>query len=105
MLMAQEVERMDKKSEHVRIPVLLRINNPRHQFVYNILENVENRSAYIREAVIYYYRHNGMMEEDDILEDIRKKVVQECNSQLLNELDKRMESKNSIDYKKLKNMF
>ena len=59
MLMAQEVERMDKKSEHVRIPVLLRINNPRHQFVYKILENVENRSAYIREAVIYYYRHNG----------------------------------------------
>ena len=92
---------MDKKSEHVRIPVLLRINNPRHQFVYNILENVENRSAYIREAVIYYYRHNGIStEEDNILEDIRK-----CNSQLLNELDKRMESKNSIDYKKLKNMF
>lgn len=29
-LMAQEVDRMDKKSEHVRIPVLLRINNPRH---------------------------------------------------------------------------
>lgn len=103
--MAQEVERMDKKSEHVRIPVLLRINNPRHQFVYNILENVENKSAYIREAVIYYYRHNGIStEEDDILEDIRK-VVQECNSQLLDELDKRMERKNSIDYKKLKNMF
>ena len=64
-----------------------------------------NRSDYIREAVIYYYRHNGIStEEDDILEDIRK-VVKECNSQLLNELDKRMESKNSIDYKKLKNMF
>ena len=103
--MAQEVERMDKKSEHVRIPVLLRINNPRHQFVYTILENVENRSAYIREAVIYYYGHHGIStEEDDILDGIRK-VVKECNSQLLNELDKRMESKNSIDYKKLKNMF
>ena len=96
---------MDKKSEHVRIPVLLRINNPRHQFVYNILENVENRSAYIREAFIFYYRHHGISsEKDDFVEDIRK-VVQECNSQLLNELDKLMESKNSIDYKKLKNMF
>ena len=92
---------MDKKSEHVRIPVLLRINNPKHQFVYNM----ENRSAYIRESVIYYYRHHGIStEEDDILEDIRK-VVKECNSQLLNELDKRMKSKNSIDFKKLKNMF
>ena len=64
-----------------------------------------NRSAYIREAVIYYYGHHGIStEEDDILDGIRK-VVKECNSQLLNELDKRMESKNSIDYKKLKNMF
>ena len=66
---------------------------------------MENRSAYIREAVIYYYGHHGIStEEDDILDGIRK-VVKECNSQLLNELDKRMESKNSIDYKKLKNMF
>lgn len=96
---------MDKKSEHVRIPVLLRINNPKHQFVYNILENVENKSAYIREAVIYYYRHNGIStEEDDILEDIRK-VVKECNQQLLTELDKRIGSKDLIAYDKLKNIF
>ncbi len=104
-LMAQEVERMDKKSEHVRIPVLLRINNPKHQFVYNILESTDNKSAYIREAVIYYHRHKGISpEEDDVMDHIRL-VVQECNQQLLTELDKRIGSKDLIAYDKLKNIF
>ena len=57
---------MGKKSECIRVPILLRMDNPRHQLVYNILENVDNKSAYIREAVIYYYRHNGIsMKSDD----------------------------------------
>ena len=61
---------MGKKSECIRVPILLRMDNPRHQLVYNILENVDNKSAYIREAVIYYYRHNGIsMKSDDILGD------------------------------------
>ena len=60
---------MGKKSECIRVPILLRMDNPRHQLVYNILENVDNKSAYIREAVIYYYRHNGIsMKSDDILD-------------------------------------
>lgn len=41
---------MGKKSECVRVPILLRMDNPRHQLVYNILENVDNKSAYIRET-------------------------------------------------------
>ena len=73
---------MGKKSECVRVPILLRMDNPRHQLVYNILENVDNKSAYIREAVIYYYRHNGIsMKSDDILDDIRN-VIQECKEEL-----------------------
>ena len=78
---------MGKKSECIRVPILLRMDNPRHQLVYNILE-----SAYIREAVIYYYRHNGIsMKSDDILDDIRN-VIQECKEELLIELEKRLES-------------
>ena len=51
-----------------------------------------NKSAYIREAVIYYYRHNGIsMKSDDILDDIRN-VIQECKEELLIELEKRLES-------------
>ena len=80
---------MGKKSECIRVPILLRMDNPRHQLVYNILENVDNKSAYIREAVIYYYRHNGIsMKSDDILDDIRN-VIQECKEELLIELENR----------------
>ena len=83
---------MGKKSECIRVPILLRMDTPRHQLVYNILENVDNKSAYIREAVIYYYRHNGIsMKSDDILDDIRN-VIQECKEELLIELEKRLES-------------
>ena len=96
---------MGKKSECIRVPILLRMDNPRHQLVYNILENVDNKSAYIREAVIYYHRHKGISpEEDDVMDYIRL-VVQECNQQLLAELDKRIGSKDLIDYDKLKNIF
>ena len=77
---------MGKKSECIRVPILLRMDNPRHQLVYNILENVDNKSAYIREAVIYYYRHNGIsMKSDDI-----RNVIQECKEELLIELEKRL---------------
>ena len=76
---------MGKKSECIRVPILLRMDNPRHQLV-------DNKSAYIREAVIYYYRHNGIsMKSDDILDDIRN-VIQECKEELLIELEKRLES-------------
>jgi hypothetical protein len=44
------------------------------------------------------------MKSDDILDDIRN-VIQECKEELLIELDKRMENKDSIDYERLKNMF
>lgn len=91
--------------ESIRIPFLIRKDNPKHQLVLRILEQTENRSAYIREAVIYYHRHNGnVIKEDNVLEDIRQ-VVQECNHQLLVEIDKRLEEKGEIDYDKLKNMF
>ena len=64
-----------------------------------------DKSAYIREAVIYYHRHKGISpEEDDVMDYIRL-VVQECNQQLLAELDKRIGSKDLIDYDKLKNIF
>ena len=63
------------------------------------------KSAYIREAVIYYHRHKGISpEEDDVMDHIRL-VVQECNQQLLTELDKRIGSKDLIAYDKLKNIF
>lgn len=95
---------VDKNSESIRVPVLLRMDNPRHQLVYNILEKVDNRSAYIREAIVYYHRHQGLAVEEDSLEEMRK-VVQECNEQLLIELEKRMERKNLTDYDRLKKMF
>ena len=85
-----EVMTMGKKSECIRVPILLRMDNPRHQLVYNILENVDNKSAYIREAVIYYYRHNGIsMKSDDILDDIRN-VIQECKGGTFNRTGKRL---------------
>ena len=65
----------------------------------------KDKSAYIREAVIYYHRHKGISpENDDVMDHIRL-VVQECNQQLLAELDKRIGSKDLIDYDKLKNIF
>lgn len=92
---------MGKKSECIRVPILLRMDNPRHQLVYNILENVDNKSAYIREAVIYYYRHNGIsMKSDDILDDIRN-VIQECKEELLIELENVWKV---IDYDKVKSV-
>ena len=91
-LVIQEVVAVDNKDKSARIPVLLRLDNPRHRLVYNILESTDNKSAYIREAVIYYYRHNGIsMKSDDILDDIRN-VIQECKEELLIELEKRLES-------------
>lgn len=102
--MIQEVMVVEKNSESIRVPVLLRMDNPRHQLVYNILEKVDNRSAYIREAIVYYHRHHGLAVEEDSLEEMRK-VVQECNEQLLIELEKRMERKNLTDYDRLKKMF
>ena len=96
---------MGRKDKCVRVPVALRMDNPKHKLVYNILESVDNKSAYIREAVIYYHRHKGISpEEDDVMDDIRS-VVQECNQQFLEELDKRIGSKDLIDYDKLKNIF
>ena len=96
---------MDKKDKSARIPVLLRLDNLKHRLVYNILESADNKSAYIREAVIYYHRYKGISpEEDDVMDHIRL-VVQECNQQLLTELDKRIGSKDLIDYDKLKNIF
>ena len=89
---------MDNKDKSARIPVLLRLDNPKHRLVYNILESTDNKSAYIREAVIYYHRHK------DVMDHIRL-VVQECNQQFLAELDKRIGSKDLIDYDKLKNIF
>ena len=53
----QEVVAVDNKDKSARIPVLLRLDNPKHRLVYNILESTDNKSAYIREAVIYYHRH------------------------------------------------
>ena len=94
---------MDNKDKSARIPVLLRLDNPKHRLVYNILESTDNKSAYIREAVIYY--HRGISpEKDDVMDHIQL-VVQECNQQLLAELDKRIGSKDLIDYDKLKNIF
>ena len=104
-LVIQEVVAVDNKDKSARIPVLLRLDNPKHRLVYNILESTDNKSAYIREAVIYYHRHKGISpEEDDVMDHIRL-VVQECNQQLLAELDKRIGSKDLIDYDKLKNIF
>lgn len=96
---------MKEMAENIRIPFLLCKDNPKHQFVLSILEQTENRSAYIREAIIYYHRHHGVaIKEDGVLEDIRM-VVQECNQKLLLEIDKRLEDKKEIDYDKFKNMF
>lgn len=96
---------MEKEHDCIRIPFLLRKENPKHQLVFHILEKADNRSEYIREAVIFYHRHNGEVEKDDgILEDIRM-LLQENNQQLLLAIDKRLEDKNSIDYDRLKNMF
>lgn len=96
---------MGRKDKCARVPVLLQMDNPKHKLVYNILESVDNKSAYIREAVIYYHRHKGISpEEDDVMDYIRS-VVQECNQQFLEELDKRIGSKELIDYDKLKNIF
>jgi hypothetical protein len=96
---------MEKEHDCIRIPFLLKRENPKHQLVFHILEKADNRSEYIREAVIFYHRHNGaVVKEDSILEDIRI-LLQENNQQLLLEIDKRWEDKNSIDYDKLKNMF
>lgn len=70
--MIQEVVAVDNKDKSARIPVLLRLDNPKHRLVYNILESADNKSAYIREAVIYYHRHKGIsLEEDDVMDHIR----------------------------------
>ena len=70
--MIQEVVAVDNKDKSARIPVLLRLDNPKHRLVYNILESADNKSAYIREAVIYYHRHKGISpEEDDVMDHIR----------------------------------
>ena len=95
---------MDNKDKSARIPVLLRLDNPKHRLVYNILESADNKSAYIREAVIYYHRHKAYLWRKMMLW-ITSGVVQECNQQLLAELDKRIRSKDLIDYDKLKNIF
>ena len=61
----QEVVAVDNKDKSARIPVLLRLDNPKHRMVYNILESADNKSAYIREAVIYYHRHKDISPEED----------------------------------------
>ena len=96
---------MDNKDKSARIPVLLRLDNPKHRLVYNILESTDNKSAYIREAEIYFHRLKYLSPVvDEVMVHIRL-VVQECNQQFLAELDKRIGSKDLIDYDKLKNIF
>ncbi len=104
-MMIREVIKVKKQGEIIRIPFLLKRDNPKHQLAFHILEKADNRSEYIREAIIFYYRHNGeVVKEDGILEDIRG-LLQENNQLLLLEIDKRLAEKNAIDYDKLKNMF
>ena len=62
--MIQEVVAVDNKDKSAKIPVLLQLDNPKHRLVYNILESADNKSAYIREAVIYYHRHKGISLEE-----------------------------------------
>ena len=37
----QEVVAVDNKDKSARIPVLLRLDNPKHRLVYNILESTK----------------------------------------------------------------
>lgn len=96
---------MDEEKKFVRVPFTLHRNNPKHQEVLSILEQVENKNAYIREAVLFLYQHkDDSVHEGITLEEIQQ-VVERSNEKLLSRLKELLEAQSSLDYEKMKNMF
>ena len=69
------------------------------------MEQVENKNAYIREAVLFLYQHkDDSVHEGITLEEIQQ-VVERSNEKLLSRLKELLEAQSSLDYEKMKNMF
>ncbi len=113
---------MDEKRKVVRIPFNIYRNNPEHEQVYAILEKQENKSAYIRDAVLNYYAQGKSGGSSVSKEEIRE-IVREVGEELVEVLVARVAESASnvviaencksakaperkqIDFEKLKKLF
>lgn len=96
---------MDENKKVVRVPFNLHRNNPRHEEVYHILERAENKNAYIREAVLFYYQHKDDSFHESVTLDEIEGVIQKCNEDMLLQLRNLMDAQNGLDYEKMRNIF
>lgn len=89
----------------IRVPFNIHRANPKHEEVYQILEQAENKNDYIRKAIIFYHQHKEDSFQDGVTLEEIERVVKQGNEELLSRLSSILESQSGLDYEKLRNIF